>query len=61
LIVLHESHEVAEEDDDGYFSDGGDVDGGAFFDFGAEVLESRISVSKQTYIHAYISDEEEKR
>ena len=26
LIVLHQSHEVAEEDDNGYFPDGRDVD-----------------------------------
>ena len=38
MVILHESDEVAEEDDDGDFSDGRDVDGGAFFDFGAEVL-----------------------
>jgi hypothetical protein len=40
LIILHKSHEVAEEDDDGYFPDGRDVDGGAFFDFMTEVLLS---------------------
>lgn len=40
FAVLHDAQEVAKQDDDGDFADGGHVDGGVFFYFRPEVLHS---------------------
>jgi hypothetical protein len=40
LSILHHAQEIAQEDDDGDFADGRDVDGGLFLDFGREVLHA---------------------